>query len=642
MEKKAANVIDIANSGTRDVSQKGGQWVAVLVALIGIILFSLVLSSSRQTGAFSINDKAKMHIAAPAKDDILTVIQLDNAQWKSIDSSSRFVRSTEAHWFTVEIPPSVNDDSRLIEVSYSNLDFLDVWFVDKNTSQVRILSQFKTGDNFPFKQRVIRHDQLIFPVPKSASAMSLYLRVETQGLIKVPIKLWEKEEYIQFIASHRVFIGLFYGFMAAMTLITLFLFVTSRNISTLLYAGYAVSLSLALASSQGLAYRFLWPESILLQQYTVLFFGSIAAYFSSSFTAELLNIKSSFKRLYLFFKAIHIVVAIYIALIFILPFSFMASIFWVMIVMAILLIFGSTVYIAIKGNSVAKYLCAGWCSLLLGALFALLANLGWLSLNLDPSYFMMVGVLIEALFMALGVAVRFNTQRLTAKEAHSKARENKHKAMQAKDEVLRIQIEAKEKLEYAVRERNYELAIAIRELNEANQELEHKTSIDALTGLASRRLYDKKVLAEARRSRREQTPLAIAMIDIDHFKSVNDTHGHQCGDAALKHFSAILQECIKRPTDTICRYGGEEFVVILPNTDLEGAQILMENLRAATEDSEFECEGKTIKFTVSIGVSTRVIAKESESEFLNAFSDKLLYKAKKAGRNQVMSAQFTH
>ena len=150
------------------------------------------------------------------------------------------------------------------------------------------------------------------------------------------------------------------------------------------------------------------------------------------------------------------------------------------------------------------------------------------------------------------------------------------------------------------------------------------------------------MLAEARRSRREKTPLAIAMIDIDHFKVVNDTHGHQCGDAALKHFAAILQECIKRPTDTICRYGGEEFVVILPNTDLEGARILMENLRSSTEKSQFDCEGKTIQFTISVGVSTRVIVKESEYELLHAFSDKLLYKAKEAGRNQVMSAEFSH
>jgi hypothetical protein len=88
-----------------------------------------------------------------------------------------------------------------------------------------------------FNQREISHDQLVFAVPDSAFTISLYLRVKTQGIIMVPVKLWNEEHYIQFIGSHRIFIGVFYGFMAAMGLINLFLFVTSRNVSTLLYAG---------------------------------------------------------------------------------------------------------------------------------------------------------------------------------------------------------------------------------------------------------------------------------------------------------------------------------------------------------------------------------------------------------------------
>lgn len=641
MEKRATSVIDSPHPNAKDVSERGGKWVAVLIALIGIILFTLTLTFFEQTKESLINNKAQLYIASSDKEDITTVMQLGKAEWKSIDGSS-FAFSSKAHWFSVDIPPSANKDSRLIEVSYSNLDFLELWFVDKNQGQGLILDQFKAGDNYPFVQRKIRHDQLVFPVPNSASVVSLYLRVETQGRIKVPIKLWEEEKYIQFIASHRVVIGIFYGFMTAMALISLFLFVTSRSTGTLLYTGSLICLSFALASSQGLGYRFLWPESILFQEYAVLFFTSAAVLLSSAFAAELLEIKSTFKKLYRFFNVFGIIVAVYIGLIFILPFSVMFPILALIAAVGLLLLLGSTIYFVNKGNQAASYLRAAWCSLLLGGLLGLADSLGWITTNLDPSYLMMVGTVIAALFMALGLAVRFNTQRLAAKRVHLKITENKQKAMQAKDELLRLQIEAKEKLEQAVRERNYELAIAIRELNEANQELEQKTSIDALTGVGSRRLYDKKVVAEARRSRREKTPLAIAMIDIDHFKVINDKHGHQCGDAALKHFSAILQECIKRPTDTICRYGGEEFVVILPNTDLEGARILMENLRSFTEKSQFDCEGKTIQFTISVGVSTRVIEKESEYELLNAFSDKLLYKAKEAGRNQVMSAEFTH
>jgi diguanylate cyclase (GGDEF)-like protein len=639
MNNKSNNVINEVSLNGATASNRNGLWVAVLIMLLGVVLFSLVSNSSVHSEAPLINKKAKLHIAPTATDNIQKIMYLADSEWQSIKHSN-FGISPKPHWFKVQIPSNTAKDQRLIEVSLANLDFVDVWFVDQTHEQPVILSQFKSGDDFAFMQREIAHDQFIFAIPDSASTLSLYLRVETQGLINVPIKLWAEEEYIQFIASHRVFIGIFYGFMAAMALINLFLFVTSRNISTLLYAGYVICLAVTLASSQGIAYRFLWPQSTLFQQYATLFFASSMVFFSSSFTARLLDIKNDFHLLYQFYKAIRVVIVVYIVCIFMLPFSVVVSILAPMLLIIMFIIFSSTIYIAFKGNSIAKYLLAAWCSLSFSGLFVLVDSVGWISLKLEPSYLMMVGAAIATLLMALGLAMRFNAQRIAAKQAYIKAGENKHKAMQAKKELMRLQIETKDRLEYAVGERTYELEIAIRELNEANHELERKTAIDALTGVANRRLYDKKVLAEARRSRREKTPLAIAMIDIDDFKSVNDTYGHQCGDEALKHFTGILKECIKRPSDTICRYGGEEFVVILPNTDLEGAAVLMERVRAMTEASQLNCEGEVIKFTVSIGVATRVISADSESELLNAFADKLLYKAKEAGRNQVMSAVF--
>jgi diguanylate cyclase (GGDEF)-like protein len=639
MYDNKANAFDDANLTGATASDRNGVWVGLLIVLFGVTLFILVSSLSGQREAQLISKEAKLHIASSTTDTIQKVMQLPDPQWKSIENSN-FGISPEAHWFKVDIPPKTSADRRLIEVSYATLDFVDVWFVDQTQEQAAMLSQIKSGDNLAFNQREISHDQLVFAVPDSAFTISLYLRVKTQGIIVVPVKLWKQEHYIQFIGSHRIFIGIFYGFMAAMGLINLFLFVTSRNVSTLLYAGYVICLSLLLASSQGLAYRFLWPESILFQKYSTLLFTSLMVYFSSSFTAKLLDIRYKFKPLCKFYNAISIAIFLYIACMFILPFRVMLLLLIPMVLLAFFFVFSTTIYIAFKGKSIAKYLLVARCSFLFGALFSIAGSSGWISLHLDPIYLLMVGAVIETLFMALALAMRFNTQRLAAKRAYIKADKNKQKTMQAKEDLMRLQKDTKERLESAVGERSYELEIAIRELNEANHELERKSSIDALTGVANRRLYDKKILAEARRSRREKTPLAMAMIDIDHFKSVNDTYGHQAGDEALKHFTGILKQCIKRPSDTICRYGGEEFVVILPNTDLDGAAALMENVRSMTQASQLDFEGDLIKFTVSIGVSTRIIATDAESELLYAFADKLLYKAKEAGRNKVMSAEF--
>jgi diguanylate cyclase (GGDEF)-like protein len=632
-------IIKKSLSSTDKSSIRNGMWIAALIISLCLTLLALLLNSNEPSQFSLENSSVKLHVASVDTDDLQKIQGLADSDWQNI-KQSHFAMSPKAHWFKMSIPANKQKDGRLVEIPYANLDYLDVWFVDESAANPRILEYYKAGDNFAFGQREIQHDQLIFSVPESINDISLFLRVETQGGLQVPIKLWAEEEYIQFVTAHSVFKGIFYGFMAALAILTLFLFVSSRNTSTLLYTIYVVCLSLTLVSKQGLAFRYLWPESTLFQQYAELFFASLMVIFSSAFSANVLEIKRKFKRLYSFFNATRIIVAIYIALIFILPFSVMVSILSLVILMVILLVFASTVYISLKGSLVASYLAVAWGAILLSCFLVVAENIAWISLIIDPVYLLMMGAAISSLFMALALAMHFNEQRLDAKRAHLKARKNKQKAMRAKEELLRLQIETKEQLEYAVDERNYELEIAMRELNEANHELERKSSIDVLTGVANRRLYDKKILAEARRSRREKTSLAIAMIDIDHFKTVNDTYGHQCGDLALKHFADILKGCIKRPSDIICRYGGEEFVIILPNTDLEGARVLMESVRSTTKNSEFNCEGKVITFTVSIGVSSRVIATEQDSALLHAFADKLLYKAKEAGRNQVVSAKF--
>ena len=635
-----AENFESANMTNENKLVNSGIWHALIIILLGVALLIMVVSSAEQGEASHINRSANLHIATMENDDIQKIMRLGASEWSSKKHNNFWLPENDALWFKVPIAAYKGTDNRLVEVPFPNLDFVDVWFVDEAANESKILTHYQTGDNFKFAQRTILHDQFIFPVPTGFNSLSLYVRVKSEGEIKVPIALWEEENYIQYIASYRVFIGAFYGFMLAMGLISLFLFVTSRNIIILQYAGFIVCLSLALASSQGLGYRFIWPNSIFFQQYSLIFFASLMVYFSTSFTARVLDIKKGATRLYIVFKTIRVYILSYILVVFVLPFKLVSSVLDLIVLISLFLVFSLSLYVAFKRNFVAKFLAAGWLSIFLGGLFIVAENLRLISLNIDSNFLIMIGAVIETLFMALGLAMHFNLQRIAAQSAQLNARENKLKAIQANDELLRLQTEAKEQLEYAVGERSYELEIAIRELNEANHELERKSSIDALTGVANRRLYDKRVIAEARRSRREQTPLAIAMIDIDHFKSVNDNYGHQCGDEALKHFAQILKQCIKRPSDIICRYGGEEFVAILPNTDLTGANALMENLRTATENSQCNCEGKSIKFTVSIGVSTCIIASEEEAELLHAFADKLLYKAKEAGRNQVMSAEF--
>jgi diguanylate cyclase (GGDEF)-like protein len=201
-------------------------------------------------------------------------------------------------------------------------------------------------------------------------------------------------------------------------------------------------------------------------------------------------------------------------------------------------------------------------------------------------------------------------------------------------------VEDKDELESKVQERTLELNIALQELEDANKELQEKNTLDELTGLYNRRFYDQKILAEYRRSRRNLTPLSLVVIDIDHFKKVNDNYGHLAGDECLVTVSACLKQCLRRSSDIMFRYGGEEFCIILPETDSKGALALAEELRESIEACQISYNGIAINLTISCGVSTYLQQKNVQPEHIFAAADQALYQAKNNGRNQVKQQGF--
>jgi diguanylate cyclase (GGDEF)-like protein len=200
--------------------------------------------------------------------------------------------------------------------------------------------------------------------------------------------------------------------------------------------------------------------------------------------------------------------------------------------------------------------------------------------------------------------------------------------------------EETDELESKVQERTLELNIALQELEEANKELQEKNTLDELTGLYNRRFYDQKILAEFRRSRRNLTPLSLVVIDIDHFKMVNDNYGHLAGDECLVAVSACIKRCLRRSADISCRYGGEEFCLILPETDSKGALALAEELRESIESCQISYNNIAINLTISCGISTYLQQKNVKPEHLFAVADQALYKAKANGRNQIIQKDF--
>jgi diguanylate cyclase (GGDEF)-like protein len=171
----------------------------------------------------------------------------------------------------------------------------------------------------------------------------------------------------------------------------------------------------------------------------------------------------------------------------------------------------------------------------------------------------------------------------------------------------------------------------------------HNISItDALTGIGNRRFFYTQLEQEWQRSLRQQTPISFLMLDIDHFKAYNDTHGHMQGDMVLRETAVLIQNGLSRAIDKAARWGGEEFAVILPDTTLEGAKLVAERIRQSVEEYAFMMDEKSpTKITVSIGINCNV-PKRTEFYSLEAFvsdADKALYHAKATGRNKISTRE---
>jgi diguanylate cyclase (GGDEF)-like protein len=166
--------------------------------------------------------------------------------------------------------------------------------------------------------------------------------------------------------------------------------------------------------------------------------------------------------------------------------------------------------------------------------------------------------------------------------------------------------------------------------------LRRSAEVDALTGSFNRRTIDQWLVRAFAEAQRDNHPVSVLFIDLDHFKSINDRHGHACGDFCLRNVAASLRAALPEG-DMLGRYGGEEFIVVLPGRGGAAAREIAEQLRAAVENGVYNWHGRAIGLTVSVGVATR---REGESSPAAATerADKALYAAKRAGRNCVQVA----
>ena len=204
------------------------------------------------------------------------------------------------------------------------------------------------------------------------------------------------------------------------------------------------------------------------------------------------------------------------------------------------------------------------------------------------------------------------------------------------------ELEARVRSLLRIKKLQQELADREKELSNMNDKLLYISMTDGLTGVDNRRALEQRLHEMFEHSLRLHEPIACVMCDIDHFKRVNDTYGHAAGDAVLKQFAEILKDAA-REIDRVGRYGGEEFLMLLPGTVLDSAVTFAERVRQRVEENTFSFEGGTLTRTVSFGVASWPHPKIQGREGMLKAADDALYVAKEMGRNRVVrfdSAEF--
>lgn len=174
-------------------------------------------------------------------------------------------------------------------------------------------------------------------------------------------------------------------------------------------------------------------------------------------------------------------------------------------------------------------------------------------------------------------------------------------------------------------------------LKEKTRQIELLSQKDGLTGLYNRSFFDERLEYEWSRAIRNRSAISLVICDIDHFKRVNDTYGHLAGDEYLRLMARILKKVVRRETDIVARFGGEEFVILMPDESRENAMALAEQIREQVENTTLNFEGQVVHTTISLGVVRMIPDPFEQSDIIISNADYALYKAKKTGRNRVVS-----
>ena len=559
-------------------------------------------------------------------------VSAPRTDWQTIDRRSpNFGFTPHAFWFRFQLHnPGSRAVSRLIEMPISFIDHIYlVHQVDGRTVQ-----EYDTGDEKPFVRRPVVHQNFILPLQVLPGTNLIHIRLKNAGTIEAPFRIWEPTAFQAANQSEKLAQGMVIGTLLVMVLYNLFVYFGTRDRNYLYYICFALSYLMFQYSLTGYTYAYLWPDSIWWNSVTVPLFICTTEMTVALFTHSFLRVKGASPWADKVLLGLIFGSGAMAVLSMVLPYN-----------VAIRIGTGLAIPIAAfclalgywrwwRGDSFARLFCVAWTSALIGVMVLTAGKFGIIPSNFWTENAGQIGILGLVVLLSFTLVDRINHDRSGRIAAQAAALEHERSARASQEALILAKEEANRKLEQSVQERTQDLNTTLEQLQQANAQLQRLSMTDGLTQISNRASFDIAFSDEFKRAVRHKTFLSLMLIDVDHFKRVNDTWGHLAGDACLQAFARLLQPRVHRVGDMLARYGGEEFVVMLGETGPADAMAIAESFRTAIEAMVVDFGGQSLRLTASIGVASAVPSGQSTPQELLASADKALYQAKQDGRNR--------
>lgn len=556
--------------------------------------------------------------------------------WTGMDRvSPNFGFTVKAYWFRFALDNRTDKPlQRMLELPRAFIDDVRLFHLHDG----ELITRYALGDEQPFAQRVVQHQNLVMPLTLAPGVHQIYLRMASSGTIEAPLRLWEPAAFHAASAQEHLLAGAVVGMLVVMIVYNLFVFASTRDINYLYYISFVASYLLFWSTLWGYSFAYLWPDEIRWNSVAVPVFIASACVAACLFADNFLKLRRFSRTAHAVALGLAAVCSVLLVASFVLPYQLIIRVNSAMILVVSVVALVCGYWRWWTGARFARFYCLSWTSVFVGVCVLTIGKFGLLPSNFWTDNASQIGVLLLVVLLSFTLADRINTDRGLRINAQAVALAHARKARASQKALIDSTAEANRELESRVQERTNALNEALEKLQTANAQLQRLSNTDSLTQVGNRAYFDHALQTEHKRASRLKQPLALLLFDIDHFKSINDTWGHPAGDACLRYLADFLRSKVLRAGDVLARYGGEEFVVLLLNSTLGDALDMAEELRADIAALEIPIEGRSLRITASFGVASAIPISHTSVATLVADADKALYEAKHHGRNCVRAA----